>query len=462
MRTNFSINETILYKRSLYTTRLLVYYSFVLQDSLSKKTNSTHTAYRTHRMVDLIVIGGGASGMIAAGRAAERGLKVLILEKNKKVGEKLRITGGGRCNITNYERDQKVLLKKYGLAEPFLYSLFSQFGVKDTISFFERKGLPLVVEAKQRMFPQSQNAGDVVRVLEKYLSQGNVAIHTSSPVTKIEVDNKKIQAVVCHLHRYTAKNYVFATGCMSHSETGSTGDGFLWLHDLGHRVVRPTPTIVPLKVSNRWIKKLAGVSLSDIAITFYRDNVKQFTLQGKILCTHFGLSGPLILNVASQVGDLLRYGVVTARIDMFPKISLGELEKKIIDIFDNNKNKTLKNVLKEIVLEGTAKGIILLLEKEMDVRIQVNAITKEQRKMLVSVLKNLLVDVVGLMDFDKAVIADGGIPLEEIEMKTMRSKIIENLFITGDLLHIRRPSGGFSLQLCWSSGYVAGSHVDSL
>lgn len=416
-----------------------------------KKNPASVTIY------DMIVVGGGASGMMAAGRAGERGLKVLVLEKNKRLGEKLHITGGGRCNVTNFELDNRVLLKKYGKAEPFLYSLFSHFSVKDTALFFESRGLPLVVEAQKRAFPITQKAGDVVSVLEKYLSQGNVTVVCLSPVTKINVDKENIVGVVCTDTQYKAKKYVLATGCMSHPETGSTGDGFLWLEKLGHRVMKPTPTIVPLKVSNPWIKSLAGVTLPAVSIVFYLDGKKQFKVQGNILCTHFGLSGPTILNNAVKVADLLQQGTVTAKVDMYPQMDNAELERTIIDIFDKNKNKTLKNIIKEIAKEGTAKGVTLLLDQKIDTYTKVNLITKEQRKSIVRLLKEMPISVVGLMGFDRAVIADGGVPLEEIDMKTMRSKKIENLFITGDLLHIQRPSGGFSLQLCWSTGYVAGS-----
>lgn len=424
-----------------------------------KNISQTEKIETSNTLFDLMVIGGGASGLMAAGKAGERGLKVLLLEKNKNLGDKILITGGGRCNITNNEEDVRVLLKKYGRAEPFLYSIFSQFGVKDTFSFFEGHNLPLITEAQKRVFPKTQKASDVVLVLEKYLASGNVVVQKSTPVTKILIDKNKITGVLCGHTEYQAKSYLFATGCMSHSETGSTGDGFKWLKELGHSVVESTPTIVPLRVSDLWVKSLSGVSVSDIAITFYVDNKKQFKLKGKILFTHFGLSGPLILNSAQKVSDLLHKGIVTASIDMYPDLNLAELEHKIIDIFDANKNKTLKNIIKKITKEAMGKGLLVLLDEKIDTSIKVNLITKEKRKIIVHLLKSLPVTVEGLMGFDRAVIADGGVPLEEIDMKTMCSKKIKNLFVTGDLLHINRPSGGYSLQLCWSTGYVAGSNA---
>lgn len=408
---------------------------------------------------DLIVVGGGASGLMAAGRAGERGKKVLLLEKNRNVGEKLKISGGGRCNITNAEFDARVLLQSYGKAEQFLYSVFSQFGVKDTFSFFESKGLPLVVQARKRAFPKTEKAEDVLTVFQKYLREVGVKVQTSSPVTKVHVSKGHITGVSSGKETYTASNYLLATGGVSHPETGSTGDGFLWLKELGHTVIKPTPTIVPIKVADSWSKALAGISIDSMKITFFVDGKKAFFETGKILFTHFGLSGPLILNCAHRVSDLLHDGAVSATIDLFPGVDLGNVEKKLIAVFDANKNKTLKNVLREVVPAGTTKGIFMVLEGQVDSLKKVHSISKEERKVLVRTLKALPLTITGLMGFDRAVIADGGVPLEEIDMKTMRSKKVANLFITGDLLHINRPSGGFSLQLCWSSGYVAGSHV---
>lgn len=411
------------------------------------------------KVYDVIVVGGGASGMMAAGRAAERGLLVLLLEKNKKLGEKLRISGGGRCNITNAEKDERVLLKKYGKGEQFLYSLFMQFGVQDTFIFFESRNLPLVVEANNRVFPKSQKAEDVVRVLTDHMKKGDVEVLTGSPVTNVSTKNGAIESVTSGGKVYVAKEFIFATGSVSHPETGSTGDGFTWLKDCGHTIASPTPTIVPLSVLDEWVTMLAGTSLSTTKITFFSEAKKQFVLTGKILFTHFGISGPLILNNAYRVADLLHNGVVTATIDLFPDLDLGALEKKVIAIFDANKNKELKNILKEIVPEGVHKGVGLVLSSFLDISTKVHSITKEERKALVRNLKGLPLTIEGLMGFDRAVVADGGVPLEEIDLRTMRSKKINNLFVTGDLLHINRPSGGYSLQLCWSTGHVAGSKI---
>ena len=407
---------------------------------------------------DVIVVGGGAAGMMAAGISASLGKRVLILEKNKSMGEKLKISGGGRCNITNAEEDIHAFLKFYEKSQDFLYSPFSQFNNKDTFSFFEKRNLPLVVQARKRAFPNTERSFDVFNVLKKYLEEGKVQVRLNSPVIKIDKEKNKIISVETKDGIWKSKSFIFATGGVSHPETGSTGDGFKWLRDLGHTVKDPTPTIVPLKISDKWVHTLAGVSLSFMKITFLLEGKKQFSKTGKLLFTHFGLSGPLILNSSKKVADLLHGGIVTGKIDAYPDTDLGALEKKIIKVFDANKNKSLRNVFKEIVPEGTSKGLELIF-KNIDFTTKVHSITKEERKEIVQTLKALPFTIEGLMGFDRAVVADGGVILKEIDTKTMRSNLYENLYIIGDLLHITRPSGGFSLQICWTTGYVAGKNA---
>lgn len=399
--------------------------------------------------------------MMAAGRAAERGLRVLLLEKNKKLGDKLKITGGGRCNITNAEYDKQAILAHYGKAKDFLFSPFAKFGVEETFKFFESRGLPLVIEARKRAFPKTQNAADVFDVLKKYISDYHVTVKTDCKIQKLVKDKNKVLSAISAKEEYKARSFILATGGLSHPETGSTGDGYKWLSELGHSVKEPSPDIVPLKVEEKWVKDLSGISLSFMKITFFLDGVKKFSKTGKVLFTHFGLSGPLILNSARDVKDLLRAGVVTAKIDAYPDTNHGALEKQIIKTFDDNKNKNLKNILDDILPHGTSKSIPALFEN-IDLKTKVHSITKEQRKQIVQLLKALPLTITGLMGFDRAVIADGGVNLEEIDTRTMRSRLVENLFVTGDLLNISRPSGGFSLQLCWTTGFVAGDSVNSI
>lgn len=396
--------------------------------------------------------------MMAAGTAASRGKRVLLLEKNAELGNKLSISGGGRCNITNAEEDEKILLSKFGKAEPFLYSAFSEFGVQETFAFFDRLGLPLVVQKNKRAFPKTERAEDAVRVLEEYLEEGHVDIRTDLQVERINVSDGKIRSVQTQGFEFTADSYILATGGVSHPETGSTGDGFEWLRSIGHTVEEPTPTIVPLAASDSWIPKLKGKSLENVKITFYRDDVRKFAQKGNILLTHFGLSGPMILNLAGKVREELYAGIVTAKIDLFPGTDLGILDSKIVALFEGTKNKLLRNALPELLPNGIT-DVMLSLIPDLDPDTKVHSVTKEQRRALVELLKGVPVSITGLMGFDRAVVADGGVLLAEVDMRTMRSNKCENLFITGDLLHISRPSGGYSLQLCWTTGFVAGTNA---
>lgn len=414
------------------------------------------TQQNKNKIWDVVIVGGGASGMMAGAIASSLGKSVLILEKNKSLGEKLKITGGGRCNITNAEFDVRKLLKYYGKGEHFLYSPFSKFGVQDTFDYFEKLGLPLVVQARNRAFPHTEKAHDVYEALHKELKKNNVSIQSGTVVKKVASLGKTISHMETNKGLIYAKSFILATGGVSHPETGSTGDGFRFLAELGHTVKEPSPTIVPLEVSDEWVKSLPGISLSFMKITFFLEDKKQFSKTGKVLFTHFGLSGPLILNSSSDVADLLQSGKVTATIDAYPDTTLGALEENMIKIFDANKNKQLRTVFKEIVPAGTAKAIESIATF-IDFETKVHSVTKEDRKKIAHLLKALPVTITNLMGYDRAVVADGGVTLEEIDTKTMRSKLYQNLYVTGDLLHINRPSGGYSLQLCWTTGYVAGT-----
>ncbi len=396
--------------------------------------------------------------MMTAGVASKRNKRVLLLEKNKDLGEKLKITGGGRCNITNAEYDTRKLLKHFGKAEQFLFSPFSQFGVKDTFTFFESKKLPLVTEARKRAFPKTQKAMDVFKTMRRFIDTKNITVLTNEPVKKILETDGAIVGIKTKKQTYTAKSYVIATGGVSHPETGSTGDGFKWLQNLGYKIQEPNPSIVPLRSNDKWVKDLSGTSLSFMKITFFVNGKKAFSKKGKLLFTHFGLSGPLILNSASEVADLLHEGGVTAEIDAFPDTDIGALEKRVLKIFDKNKNKDFRNVVGDIAPQGMGNTLIEF-HIVPEVITKVHSISKDERKCLVRLMKGFPLSIEGLMGMDRAVVSCGGIQLEDVDTKTMRSKRHNNLFFVGDMLGINRPSGGYSLQLCWTTGHVAGENV---
>lgn len=410
---------------------------------------------------DVIVIGGGPAGMMAAGTAGARGKRVLLLEKNRTLGRKLSITGGGRCNITNAEMDVRALLPHYGEAEQFLYSPFAQFGVQDTFDFFESHGLPLVVEARKRAFPETQSAPDVTATMKAYASASGVTLRTGVRVTALMTHEGKITGVETNNGNFTADQFVLATGGLSHQETGATGEGVSWLSALGHTVHAPRPDIVPLKVAEEWVKALSGTTLSFMKITFADLNNSpkfRFSRTGKLLFTHFGLSGPLILNAAKDVRKILQHGHVRAHIDLFPDTELGTVRNRVLGVFEANKNKALKNIMKEIAPHGMDGAVLSLLPEGLgDVR--VHSVSKEDRTKLADLLKAMPLTITGTMGYDWAVVSDGGVDLTEVDMKTMRSKRHDNLFIIGDALHISRPSGGYSLQLCWTTGFIAGKNV---
>jgi len=410
-----------------------------------------------NRTYDVIVIGGGPAGMMAAGRAAERGLGVLLIEKNEILGKKLSITGGGRCNITNAEFDIHALLKNYGAAEQFLYAPFAQFGVQDAVTFFTKRKLPLVIEELKRAFPYTFKATDVTKTMADFVTRSGVTVLSNMPVKGFKIDAEKIVGVVTDSGTYTAEAYVLASGGKSHPETGSTGDGFAWLRELGHTVHEPTPDLVPLVVKDTWIKALSGITLAESRITFGVGKDK-IVKEGKLLFTHFGLSGPMILNSAREVKHLLKKGQVSATIDLLPHDDVGALREKLQVLFETHPNKTLRNALAEWFPGSVVEAVVQPFE--VTIRdMKVNGIARDVRHEIVDRMKNMQLTVTGTKGFEWAIVSDGGVDLSEVDTKTMQSKLHPNLSFVGDMLHVNRRSGGYSLQLCWTTGWVAGTHV---
>ncbi len=410
---------------------------------------------------DVAVIGGGPAGMMAAGRAAELGAKVVLIEKNEMLGQKLLITGGGRSNVTNAEFDTRTLLSKFKGNGKFLFSTFSEFSVKETLDFFHSRHMPTKIEAEKRVFPLSNSAQSVWDTLVEYLKQGKVTVLSKSPVSGFIKKEKNIQAVrLRNGKEIRALTFILATGGTSRPETGSTGDGFRWLKEIGHAIAEPKASLVPIATKNSWVKRIAGVSLPNVKISLFQNNVKQGERIGKILFTHFGVSGPTILNMSRDVGELLQYGDVTIMLDLMPKLDHGELNAKLQELFTVHANKKFKNSLGELVPSSLASVIVEL--SGIDPDLFCNKVSREKRLHLLKLLKNLPLEVKNLLGTDKAIVTSGGVLLHEVDFKTMQSRLFQNLYLIGDILNIDRPSGGYSLQLCWTTGFVAGTHAASL
>lgn len=421
---------------------------------------SESRATNIEKIWDVAVIGGGPSGLMAAGRASELGSEVVIIEKNDSLGVKLLITGGGRCNVTNGETDTRKLLEKYKDNAKFLFSAFSQWSVPETLNFFHSRGMQTKVENEKRVFPVSNTAQSVWDVLVDYIKQNNVSVLSNSPVIDILMEEgKQAQILLKNKSVIKAKSVVLATGGTSRPETGSTGDAYKWLRSLGHTVIDPEPSLVPLAMKDAWIKSLAGISLSDIKLTTFQNGVKQEVKKGKILFTHVGVSGPTVLNMSKDIGELLKYGEVILSLDTLPQFGYDMLNAKLLELFTNNPKKLFKNILPEII--PSAIAYIVIGMSGIDPEKTGNEISREERLKLVKLLKDIPMEVDHLLGIDKAIITSGGVSLDEVDFKTMCSKIVPNLYLVGDILNIDRPSGGYSLQLCWTTGFVAGTAIGS-
>jgi hypothetical protein len=413
----------------------------------------------SHKLLDVVVIGGGPAGMMAAGRAGKLGRSVLLLEKNSTLGKKLLLTGGGRCNLTNRKSTTQVLLAKYKNSSKFLFSAFAQFGVGETIKLFNRLGVEIKEEEEGRIFPVSDSAKSVLGALIRYMREGKVEIGTNMVVDDIFVDEdtKMFHVKLKDGEEVVAKSCVIATGGISRPETGSTGDGFSWLKKMGHKIIDNDLALVPVALSDTWIKKISGVALDDIKLTTFQNEEKQKSQKGKILFTHFGISGPTILNMSKEIGELLQSGEVVIMLDLFPKIDHGELKKMLQEILISESNKKLKNVLDKL-LPASLVAVILEIAGINGETIN-RDVSHDDRMKIVTLVKAIPLHAKGLLGANKAIISSGGVELGEVNFKTMESRLVPNLFIVGDALNIDRPSGGYSLQLCWTTGYVAGSNV---
>lgn len=406
---------------------------------------------------DVAVVGGGPAGMMAAGRAAERGLSVVLLEKNKAVGKKLLITGGGRCNVANAEFDTRKLLAKYKDAGKFLASPFSEWNAVQTMEFFHSRGMPTKEEAEQRVFPLANTARAVHDVLVDYMREAGVEVQANAKVKKLLIQDGELRGVETQRGPVYAKSVILATGGTSHPETGSTGDGYPWLRSLGHTVHEARAALVPIATEETWVRHAAGVALRDAKITILQNDVKQAQKRGKVLFTHVGLSGPGVLNLSSEIGELLKYGDVVVELDVLPDMGFDVANAALQSLFKEHHTKMVKNALGSLLSPALVSSVLNIAKIAPDTAC--NSVTRDERLRLMKTCKHLRLSVARLLGMEKAIVTSGGVDLREIDLRTMQSLKCPNLYLIGDLLDIDRPSGGYSLQLCWTTGFVAGNAV---
>lgn len=407
---------------------------------------------------DVAVIGAGPAGLIAAGTAAHLGLSVALIEKNPAPGKKLLLTGNGRCNLTNAEFNLRKLVKSYNNGE-FLFNIFAVFGPKETIKFFEDIGIKTKIEEGKRVFPVSNDANEILEALNKYLVKNKVNTIFNSEITDIAHKGKKITGLTAknpsgQTKEIKAKKYILCTGGKSFPLTGSNGFGYEMAEKLGHTIATPMPALAPIELKEEWIKNIQGISLEDVGISVFQKNKKHISEIGELIFTHFGISGPTILDISSGLGDLLQKGETKIFLDFFPYLNQEELSKKLEEVFKRGVKKAVKNMLALSLPERLAETLLGI--SKIDLNKISNNISKIEKAVLIKTLKNFELTAKNVYGFEVAKFTKGGISLKEIDHKTMKSKIIDNLFFAGEIIDVDGKSGGFNLQMCWSTGYIAG------
>ncbi|OPZ91041.1 MAG: tricarballylate dehydrogenase [Firmicutes bacterium ADurb.Bin419] len=402
----------------------------------------------------VVVIGGGPAGIIAAGKAAELGNDVTLLEKNDKLGKKILISGKGRCNITN-NIDIEGLIENIPGNGNFLYSAFYTFSNTDLIDFLHKYGLETKVERGGRIFPVSDRAKDVVDTLAKYLKDNKVNIQLNSQVTEILAKNGAVTGVLLKNGRkFECDSVVLSTGGASYPGTGSTGDGYKIARKLGHEIIKLRPSLVPLVVTEKWIGELQGLSLKNVEATLINEKGKKLYQDfGEMLFTHYGVSGPIILSSSRHILDYDFKGV-TLVIDLKPALAEEKLDERIQRDFEKFSRKQFKNSLDELLPQKLIPVIIRLSDISPDKF--VNQITKEERRNLVKVLKNFKLTIDGARPIEEAIVTAGGISTNEINPSTMESKLVKGLYLAGEVIDVDAYTGGFNLTIAFSTGYLAG------
>lgn len=401
----------------------------------------------------VVVIGGGPAGMMAGGTAGSRGLEVLLIEKNDTLGKKLLLTGKGRCNFTN-DTDFQGLIKNIPVNGRFLYSAFSKFSNRDLIRFFNNLGVRTKVERGGRVFPESDRAEDILRALEKYLSINNVKIVRGEAKKVLKEYNRVLGVVLSDGRFISSDSVIIATGGLSYPKTGSTGDGYRFAKELGHTIVPPKPSLVPLEIEEPWALKLQGLTLKNVSIRVIDQYEREiYDDLGEMLFTHFGVSGPIILSASSHMRDIDR-NIYRIIIDLKPGLSEEELDKRILRDFEKYSRKYFANSLGELLPKSLIPVIVELSGISRDK--YVNQISREERRKLVKLLKSLILTVSKFRPIEEAIITSGGVNVNEINPSTMESKIVKGLFFAGEVIDVDGYTGGFNLQIAFSTGYVAG------
>lgn len=414
-------------------------------------------------MKTIIVVGGGAAGMAAAAAAASRGCAVRIYEKNEKLGKKLFITGKGRCNVTN-DCTPEELLQGVVSNSRFLYSSFYGFNSQDTMSLLEQAGCPLKTERGGRVFPVSDKSSDVIKALKKILDQSGVEVCLNQAVDSLwleidpETGKEKCRGVCLsgkHREKVEAAAVIVATGGLSYPTTGSTGDGYRWAREAGHRVTDLLPALVPFETAEDEARELQGLSLKNIEIRITDGKRELYREFGEMLFTHFGVSGPVILSASSRCGKALQKGPLKLTIDLKPALTEEQLDHRILRDFEEAKNRQFKNSLNRLLPSKLIP--VIIRHSQINPEKPVNEITRQERKNLVQAVKGFPLTITGLRDFREAIITQGGISVKEIDPSTMESKKVPGLYFAGEVLDLDAVTGGYNLQIAWSTGWAAGT-----
>ena len=408
-------------------------------------------------MNKVIVVGGGAAGMMAAIAAADAGAKVTLLEKNEKLGKKLFITGKGRCNVTN-AGDMENLFANVMTNEKFLYSAFYTYDNQAVMDFLEKAGCPLKVERGDRVFPVSDHSSDVIAAFQRELRKRNVEIELNTGVKELIVEEdengQRMKGVVLlNGKRMPADRVIVATGGISYASTGSTGDGYRFAEQCGLKVTECKPSLVPFNIKESWCKEAMGVSLKNVSLRLVCGKKELYNGFGEMLITHFGISGPLVLSASSYYVSKAK-GETKCYIDLKPALTMEQLDKRVLRDFEESKNKQFKNALNHLFPVKLIPVMIELSGINPDKK--VNEITKEERKAFVELIKAVPLTIAGVRDFKEAIITKGGVSVKEMNPSTMESKKVRGLYFAGEVLDLDALTGGYNLQIAWSTGYLAG------